>query len=329
MAIPMVFSDTIFDGIKRSESVDLWRKGDLSGTYAARSIFLDVTGNGFTLAIKGKVAKDAQLVELDYLQINTGRSEPILHGDLTVSWSTNRQFVIINPPPFVRLEAVGAGTLTVYGSFSTEAYSQAANGVTSAGLLEVAQLDPDMLQTTTKLQVDGEDVNEVNPVPVQVVDGEVKILGTVLIKNLPSFFVPRQIPPGQVAGAYAAGDAVGIQWEVECPKDWTLISATQWDLSDLNLQFNLTIANAPYSTQIADNAPFALSDADARLNIFEIQFTTFTDWVNNRMSLGNENIGKILNCPAGKMYLQLWTAAALTTVAGALPEIQLEGFPNV
>ena len=154
-----------------------------------------------------------------------------------------------------------------------------------------------------------------------------RIVEAVLTKPQPVFSTGQIIIPGLVPAAYAAGDAMGVQWKQAVPKSGILQSAALWDLSDLNLQVNLTIASAPFFTQIADNAAFALADIDALMVVYQVDFTVFTDWINNRASFIDQ-IGKPLKFPTGFMYLQAFAVAAQTVAANSIPVVQLDFLPD-
>ena len=147
------------------------------------------------------------------------------------------------------------------------------------------------------------------------------------VKPPPGYSTGRMVIAGVVAAAYAERDALGSQWEIPVPRKSRLQSATLWDLSDQNLQVNLTIADRPFDTKIADNAPFALSDDDALKVVYQVEFIIFTDWVNNRASFVDQ-IGKRLTFPDGVCYLQAFVPGAPTIAAGALPVVQLEFEPD-
>ena len=316
----MVYSDTIFDGIKISESVDLWRKGDLSGTYAARSIYLDVTGRGFTLTIKGKVAKDAQLVDLDFIQINTGKAEPVLNGDLVVSWSTNRQYVIINPPPFVRLESVGAGTLTVYGSFSTEAYSQSSGAAASPGLQEVAQLDPDMLQTSAKLTVEGEDVDEINRLPVEIADGaSIKVEGVVSV-NDGIYIIAVPVPGIDFANVLDANDAIGTVFPIDVPEYGIIEGFKLIDPDDDVLALTAHLFTREF-VGAASDAAFTISAVDATFWVTSVTFDAPLDIGAAKVA---EEVGSTYyHAPAKKLWCQCSTTGTPNIAAGLSPILVL------
>ena len=345
----MVYDDVIFDSISLpsprpapysdaagSQSVDLWRQGLLSRTYLARSIFLDVSGRGFTLAIQGKIASGAELHALDYIEINTGKAEPVLHGNLPVEFSTSKQYVIINPPPFVRLTAYGAGLLKVYGSFSTEAYSQPASSNGAAGgVQEVAQLDPEYMQTTANLAVNGEPVDEVNPVPVSLVESAPVVIAGVartVGELVATPFV--EIPGIAAAAAHAAGDALGTMGKFEfdvngnpLPKRGIIIGAKLIDRDDDTLGLTMHIFNTEF-TPTADDAALALLAADAAKWVTSLGFPTFTD-------VGAFKVFEVIDVDvpyhalSGKLHFQCSTSGVPNIAAGAMPLVQLFILPLV
>lgn len=129
--------------------------------------------------------------------------------------------------------------------------------------------------------------------------------------------------PGQVAAAYAAGDALGIQFPVPVPRGATLQSATYWDLSDLNVAVSVVVSQGKFDTAIGNNDPFDVPNVDELKIDYELQFVVFNDHVTSRSSYIDQ-IGRDLKFPDGVCWLQAWTPAAQTTLAGRLPRIQLD-----
>lgn len=153
-----------------------------------------------------------------------------------------------------------------------------------------------------------------------------RILEVVRVKTPIPFSTGRMEIVGLAAGAHAAGEALGTQWRVNVPKDAILAHATYYDLSDLNVQTNLVIANSPFGTQIADNAAFNVAIVDQLKIEYEIEFVVFNNHITSRSSYV-DHIDRIVRFPSGVCYLQAWSPAAQTPVAAKIPQVQLDFFP--
>lgn len=126
MTIPVLKSATLFNAESATKTVYLYEDGLGQSPYA-RSIHLEINGGStpnWTLDIQGRVSNSATWHNIDYFRTDQGAAVSVSASQLTVNWTTAQHYVIPNPPPFVRLVGVRTGgTLTVYGSFSSEAYS--------------------------------------------------------------------------------------------------------------------------------------------------------------------------------------------------------------
>ena len=154
-----------------------------------------------------------------------------------------------------------------------------------------------------------------------------RILEVVGTKPVPSYSTGPMLIPGTVAAAAAAGDALGTQWRVRCPKNSILQSAAYYDLSFLKAQVNVVVSREPFTIQIADNAAFDLPAGDELKVLYELQFVAFSTHVTSAISFIDQ-IGRVLRFPRGECYLQAWMPAAFTPVAAKLPFISLDFLPD-
>ena len=126
MTIPMLKYATLFNAAAATATVNLNETALGNPTYA-RSVHLEINGAStpnWTLDIQGRVSPSATWHNIDYFRTDQGAAVTPSNAQLTVNWSTAQHYVIPNPPPFMRLVGTRTGgTLTVYGSFSSEAYS--------------------------------------------------------------------------------------------------------------------------------------------------------------------------------------------------------------
>ena len=140
-------------------------------------------------------------------------------------------------------------------------------------------------------------------------------------------YTTPQIDIGAGTSIFAAGDAVGAQFEVKVPKAGFLVWARLWDPADQNIELDVVIARAPFTTLIADNAAFDLSDKDGLLVIHQLNFAVDFDYISNRMYV-LDHIDMPYEQPDGKWYLQAVTKGAPTYAAGSSPRVQLGFAPN-
>ena len=139
--------------------------------------------------------------------------------------------------------------------------------------------------------------------------------------------------PCHTADALDADDAMGPMFQIPVPASGIIQSASLLDRDDEGTQIDIALFSAAF-VAVAGDAAFALVDADAMLEIIELQFTSFSDNVNNQTSF-LENIGKAYRvAPASKgnskgiIYAQAITRATPTIAAGSEPMIRLEILPD-
>jgi len=149
------------------------------------------------------------------------------------------------------------------------------------------------------------------------IEQAVKSIGTTKIVACPS--VPIAIS-GIGAGAEGALDAMGLMTILNVPKRGVLVSAMYFDLDLEQTQVNLYLFNRQV-TQVADNAPWTLSVADAPYLITKLAFVPFD---NHTVVATSDltNIGKAYSAPAGKLWIQA-QCVSICTIAVA-PKIQLQ-----
>lgn len=152
-------------------------------------------------------------------------------------------------------------------------------------------------------------------------DVVVALLGIKTTEIVSCPIVPVQVP-GVVAAAYTANDCVGTVLKLAVPKRGIIVSASFWDLSDLNVQYDLEIFNRSI-TVAGDNAAWSPSDDDMLKWIDEIPFFTNEDQINSR-SYSVRNWGKAYTAPEGFFYIQVLDRSAGTIVAANLPKLQLQ-----
>ena len=139
--------------------------------------------------------------------------------------------------------------------------------------------------------------------------------------------------PCDTAQLDAAGDAIGPAFTIPVPVSGIIQSASLLDRDDEKTQIDVPLLDAAF-TVTATNAAFTLSDLDVRKFIYELQFTTFDDYIDNAGS-SIENIGKAYRVPPsskgskmGLMYAQGITRATPTIAAGSEPLVRLEILPD-
>ena len=124
MSIPLVQFFTLFNAIAATETKKISEAVDRPDK--ARSIILEINGAStpnWAVDLQGAYSADGTYHNISYFRADTTPTA-ISQEQLTVDWTTSQYYVIPNPPPFVRVVATRTGgTLTIKGSFSSEAYS--------------------------------------------------------------------------------------------------------------------------------------------------------------------------------------------------------------
>lgn len=134
--------------------------------------------------------------------------------------------------------------------------------------------------------------------------------------------VPYEILGITAADALDVGDAMGSISKIAVPKSGVIYSATLWDLDDEGLQIDLEVFKNNF-TQIANDAAWALADADSFSFITELNFFIFDDHGTCQTS-EITNKGKAYNAPEGFFYIQAVARGASNIAAGAMPRFQLQ-----
>jgi len=132
-----------------------------------------------------------------------------------------------------------------------------------------------------------------------------------------------QIPGITTGAAYADGDVIGRQFSIKVPKSGVIQSAVFYDLDDEGIQIDFILHRSQWTTVIADNDPMDLADDDLVKIIDVLEFSTFVDFTNGRISFLN-SIGKAYVVGDDNL---LWVTARargiVTIAAGNLPQFQL------
>ena len=156
----------------------------------------------------------------------------------------------------------------------------------------------------------------------------------VLAVRPPPVYISEWIAiPCHTADALDADDAMGAMFQIPVPVSGIIQSASLLDRDDEGSQIDVALFTSIF-TDAAGDAAFSLSDEDAMLEIIELQFTSWSDNVNNQTSF-LENIGKAYrvrsnakNSPKGLIYAQAITRATPTIAVGSEPMIRLEIMPD-
>ena len=147
------------------------------------------------------------------------------------------------------------------------------------------------------------------------------------------YITPWIVIPSVTADALDADDAIGNQFVIPVPVSGILQSASLLDRDDEGSQIDIVLMEKGF-TAVAGDAAFALNDVDVLLEIIELQFTSWSDNVNNQISF-LENIGKAYRidpiskgAKVGHMSAQGITRATPTIAVGKEPMIRLEILPD-
>ena len=147
------------------------------------------------------------------------------------------------------------------------------------------------------------------------------------------FITPYTVITSLTANALDAGDAIGDKFVIKVPVSGIIQSASLLDRDDEGTQIDVALLSGEF-TAAAGDAAFSLSDIDAELEIIELQFTSFSDNVNNQTSF-LENIGKAYRVPPimknakfGFIHAQGITRATPTIAVSKEPMIRLEILPD-
>ena len=130
----------------------------------------------------------------------------------------------------------------------------------------------------------------------------------------------RQIPGIGTAADYASGDAFGLSFTIDVPKEGVISSVIFYDLDDEGLNKEIFLANLAF-TETADNAAFAVSDADLLNSIGVISIDTWYNYGNNQLGIATPAIW--YTAPERKLWCQFITRGADDIAAGSLPEVRL------
>ena len=139
------------------------------------------------------------------------------------------------------------------------------------------------------------------------------------------FITPFQDIGGIVTGvAYASGDAFGGKFAVlGIPERGYISSVILLDKDDEGIITELWIFDRDF-TATADNAAFAISDADLERLLWVIKITNFVDAANNQVAETN-NLELPFIAPDRMFYIQCVTRGVPNIAAGNIPMISIRG----
>ena len=154
----------------------------------------------------------------------------------------------------------------------------------------------------------------------------VRVRGPVTATGITRVVGPFQIP-GQVAGAYAAQDAIGSLFEIpNATRDGIrtaiLHTAILYDPSDQGAAINIVLYDSIPVGTVADNAAFGVSDADLLKVVGTLTFTSAHDYSGNQVFVLS-GLGMVINTVGTSLYGQCISVGTPTTAAGALYSLKL------
>lgn len=144
--------------------------------------------------------------------------------------------------------------------------------------------------------------------------------GLVTVKDPITTVGPLPIPVTVFASAYTAGDAFGNKFQIEVPLEGTISNVVFYDKDDEGLEKELWLFRADF-TATADDAEFAISDADLISLVGVISIASFKNAANNQ--LGQATPALSYKLTAGRFYCQMVTRGADNIAAGQVPSIAL------
>ena len=121
--------------------------------------------------------------------------------------------------------------------------------------------------------------------------------------------------------AYTAGDAFGDKFVVPLPSKGIIETAIMLDLDDEGITTELWLFRTDF-TATADNAAFAVTDADLPNLEAVISITNFANASNNQVGIAN-NLGLVYTAPTKQLYCQCVTRGTPNIAAGSRPLVAL------
>ena len=135
----------------------------------------------------------------------------------------------------------------------------------------------------------------------------------------PTFKTERTPVSGIGTGvAYTSGDAFGTTIYLKVPKEGTITNVIFLDYDDEGLDKELVLFSGLF-TETADNAAFAVSDADLSKCVGVINIATWHNFGNNQVGLATPALG--YHVPGGILYAQMVTRGVDNIAADAIPDI--------
>lgn len=132
--------------------------------------------------------------------------------------------------------------------------------------------------------------------------------------------VRTAIPGIGPATLYATGDAFGAGFTLGVPIEGTIATVVFRDYDDEGVTKELVLFNDSF-TATADNAAFAVSDADLGKCVGVISIATFYNFGNNQIGIVNPALYYL--APRGILYCQLVTRGGDTIAQGAIPDLTI------
>ena len=149
----------------------------------------------------------------------------------------------------------------------------------------------------------------------------VEVKGDVTIAGTKVQIGPMVIPGVGAAVLYTTGDAFGTKFDFAVPKQGVIQGIRFYDVDDEGANMELWIFRDDF-TQTADNAAFALSDADLHLVECNILIDTFRDAANNQVGV-EDNLGIDFVAAKARLWGQWVTRGGPTIAVGAVPSFVL------
>lgn len=149
---------------------------------------------------------------------------------------------------------------------------------------------------------------------------EARIEGPVTVVGRPVRTLRVTVPGIGTAAAYATGDAFGTKFAIDVPEDGTITNVMFLDYDDEGIDKELLLFSEDFAPT-ADNAAFAVSDADLSKCVGPIPITRWLNYANNQVGYATPALS--YHAPTGKLYGQLVTRGADNIAAGAIPDLLL------
>ena len=183
------------------------------------------------------------------------------------------------------------------------------------------------------------EVNEQHPLPVQLIwkqEGideyeevdEAHAIPVRLFGSTPSYFVtPTQEIAGVSGTLYTAGDAFGNKFKLTVPQKGEIRWLVFIDKDDEGLQMILILFDQDF-TETADNAAFAVSDADMQncIGMINLPATSLgtTQVQTGYMDVGSNRVGQVqttiqYSTPNGTLWGQWLTGGGPTIALSSIP----------